>query len=287
MKAGRPAAAHLVAFVTGLAAGSAWAQGGEAAHARSGWTVDLLVAPALLVTGVLYARGAWVLWRGRDLVHGLKGWQAWCFAAGCSAVAVALLSPLERASEVHLAAHVLQLELLMLVAAPLLVLGRPWVPMLWALPLETRRRLVAKLRTRPVVRAWRLVTHPLFIVLAHAAALWGWHVPALFEAALRSELVQALQHASLLFTAALLFQSLVYGRHARIGPGAAAAGLVVTAVHSALLCALLDQRLAGLLMGVVFTGFAVVVLRERRRVVTPSAVEQLPSRRGPTTKTGP
>lgn len=313
MKAGRPARSlrRAALGVTLLAAGAAWARGGPGASSASGWT---LLGP-LLLAGLLYARGTWVLWRGRDLVHGLKRWQAACFGAGWLTVLLALSSPLARASEARLSAHVGQHALLTLVAAPLVVLGRPLISFLWAFPPAARRRLVATTRRPAVLRAWRLLTHPLFIVLAYALALWGWHAPVLLEAALRSGPLHALQRASGFFTAALFFRALVLGRSAHLGPGAAVASVLVTALHSALLGGLFtlsqrpwyphfversaapleDQHLAGLLLGgspgVLLTGLAlarlVAWLGPAGRAAKPSSVERLPTRREPASKTGP
>lgn len=299
-------------WLTVLAASRAWAHGDDAfAH----WTADPFVLPPLLVSGALYARGAWVLWRGRDVVHGLRPWQAVSFGAGWMTVALALLSPLERWSDALFSAHMGQHELLILVAAPLVVMGRPLVTFLWAFPLERRRALVAWVRTPRVLATWRVVAHPLFIVTAHALALWGWHVPVLFEAALESQPVHALQHASFFFTAVLFFQSLVFGRYGRLGYGVAVAYVFITALHSSLLGAfftfaqrvwyplyaqrspdaLEDQRLAGLLMwvpaGVLLTGIALALflawLGAAERAVGPAQVETLSTPPGPKTRTGP
>src|SRR5207244_12004045 len=57
-----------------------------------------------------------------------------CFAGGWLALFVALVSPLHAWGAALFAAHMTQHEVLMLVAAPLLVLGRPVAPTLRALP---------------------------------------------------------------------------------------------------------------------------------------------------------
>ena len=133
-----------------------------------------------------------------------------------------------------------QHEMLMLVAAPLLVLGRPAdrVP-----PRAARRAGPAAwpaLSNRPAWRAiWGAVTHPFVAWLVHAAVLWVWHAPPLFQATLHNEWVHAAQHTSFLLSALLFWWSLIHG-----GAGAAAYGVAVlylftTAVHSGLLGALL------------------------------------------------
>lgn len=279
------------------------------------WTADPFVLPMLVVSGALYARGVYVLWTRKDLVHGLKPWQAGCYAAGWLILVFALLSPLKAWSDALFSAHMTQHELLMLGAAPLMVLGRPLIPYLWAFSFERRKRLVARTRTRGVVKAWRLATNPLFIVAAHGLVIWLWHIPVLFEAALRSQPVHALQHAMFFFTAVLFFHSLVYGRYGRLGYGVAVAYVFLTALHSSLLGAFLtfaqrvwyplyaersatpleDQRLAGLIMwvpaGLLLTAVGLALfsawLGASDRNVEHSTVEQLTTRRGPSTRTNP
>jgi putative membrane protein len=187
---------------------------------------------------------------------------------------VALISPLDVLSDALFAAHMTQHELLMLVAAPLMVIGRPWIAFLWSLPAPLRNRMLAAVRRPPALRVWRALTHPLWVAGLLAATLWAWHVPWLFEAALRNQAVHALQHAMFFATSALFFFALVNGRYGRVGYGASACFVFATAGHSGLLGALLtlgnriwyplqsvggltygvcpleDQQLAGLIMWV-------------------------------------
>jgi putative membrane protein len=123
--------------------------------------------------------------------------QAACFAAGIAVLAMALLSPLDALAGALFAAHMAQHLLLILVAAPLLALAAPAAPLLWGLPAAPRRG---------VVRAWprwlrRPLRDPAFAWVLHTAVLWGWHLPPLYQAALRSGPLHALEHASFLATA--------------------------------------------------------------------------------------
>ena len=132
-----------------------------------------------------------------------------------------------------------QHEILMVVAAPLLVLGRPLVPFLWGLP-EGMRRDVGRWSKSPgVQRPWRFLSIPLIAWASHAIVLWGWHIPALFQATLTSNLVHSLQHISFLGSALLFWWALVRGRDSRLGYGAAILYVFTTAVHTSILGALL------------------------------------------------
>jgi cytochrome c oxidase assembly factor CtaG len=121
---------------------------------------------------------------------------------------VALVSPIHELGERFLQVHMLQHALLTVVAPPLLWLGWPFVPILLGLP-----RSLAHLLGHILAFAWmkwirRALGHPLFAWLAFAAVMWGWHLPAAYELALRSEAWHYVEHASFL-AAALLFWRIV------------------------------------------------------------------------------
>jgi cytochrome c oxidase assembly factor CtaG len=164
-----------------------------------------------------------------------------------------------------------QHELLMVVAAPLIALGAPLTGMLWAWPRRTRQRLVDAVRRTPIARAWPGITAPATGFFLYAAALWLWHIPAFYDYALEHEAVHVVQHLCFFTTAALFWWGIAHGRHGRLGYGAAVVYVFATAIHGGLLGALLtlaprvwyspyeggrvgglspleDQQLAGLLM---------------------------------------
>src|SRR5207302_1379707 len=111
------------------------------------------------------------------------------------------LSPLHWLSERLFSAHMLEHSLLMVVVAPLLVLARPLAALVWSLPAKLRSRLNQARTAGPIQGLWRWLTAPLVATALHALALWTWHVPALYELALRNEAVHRLQHLSFLLTA--------------------------------------------------------------------------------------
>src|SRR4029453_780654 len=80
---------------------------------------------------------------------------------------------------------------------------------------------------------------PFAVFALHAAVLWAWHAPTLFEAALANEGVHVLQHLSFLFTGALFWWGMVRGRYGRAGYGVAVLYVFLTGVHSSLLGALM------------------------------------------------
>ena len=74
------------------------------------------------------------------------------------------------------------------VAAPLILLGSPVLALRHALPPGLIRGAAGPLlqSTLPGTLG-RIVTHPVFCWLASTAVVIGWHVPAAFELALRSD----------------------------------------------------------------------------------------------------
>lgn len=236
-----------------------------------------------VTTALLAASAATYAWGWRSARrHGARGhggtalshWHAAAFAAGIATLAAALLSPLAAAAAVLFSAHMTQHELLMLVAAPLLVLGQPLLAALWAVPARGRRHVAQVLRQPTVRSTWQWLTAPLVVFLLHGFALWIWHVPALFEWALADDTVHAWQHAAFVVTAALFWWGMAHGRYGRAGYGVGVLYVFLTALHSTLLGALLtvapavwysryaetaahvhtdalaDQQLAGLVMWV-------------------------------------
>jgi cytochrome c oxidase assembly factor CtaG len=103
-----------------------------------------------------------------------------CFWAGWSVLVLALVSPLHSWGTVLFSAHMVQHELLMLIAAPLLVLARPMPTLLRGMPKQWLRvwaRRVAGVQRR--CRGW--VESALLAWVVHAALLWGWHHRVLFS----------------------------------------------------------------------------------------------------------
>jgi cytochrome c oxidase assembly factor CtaG len=279
----------------------------EAGTVLSWWTWEPFTVLLLALSGALYATGLARLWRRAGMGLGIRRWEALCFAAGWLALVLALLSPVDALGEILFSAHMAQHELLILVAAPLLVLGRPLAPFLWALP-GTARETAGRLSQAPAFAGfWRRLTAPLTVFVLHGLALWIWHLPSLYQATLDDDFIHALQHLSFFASSALFWWTLIHGRFGRLGYGAAVLYVFLTSLHSGILGALLtfaprlwypiyeartsrwglspleDQQLAGLLMwipaGVVFIvlGLALFAawLGEAERRVTHSRSETL------------
>lgn len=219
---------------------------GASAHTISGeteawhpyWSFEPWVVWCLIISAGLYGVGVRRLWRHAGYSRGISSLQAVAFASGWMFLVAALLSPLDSLGAQLFSAHMVQHETLMLFAAPALVLGRPLAAWAWALPMRWRRGIGAFFHTPGWRVPWLVVTGPLAAWLLHAAALWLWHLPVLFEAALANEAVHSFQHLTFLFTA-LLFWWSVLGATTRKARALALVSIFTTFLHTGALGALL------------------------------------------------
>lgn len=210
----------------------------SAAAAAPSWSLEPWVIACLLASVLAYGVGLFRLWREAGVGHGVTRRQAACFAGGWLVLVLALVSPLDAWGVRLFSLHMLQHELLMVAAAPLFCLSRPLALWVWALPPGARRGIGAALRRPAWRRFWQGLTVLASAWLLHALALWAWHVPRLFDAALHDALIHGAQHASFLATALLFWWSVLEPR-SRARQGAALLSLFTTMLHTAALGALL------------------------------------------------
>lgn len=204
------------------------------------WNLAPWLVICLLLSGAAYGAGLARLWAHSGYGHGVKPRQAWLFAGGWCALAIALASPLDAWGGWLFSAHMLQHELLMLLAAPLMVMGRPLAVFAWALPNGFRKmHLPRLLHTHSLACIWQWLVHPLIAWLMHAIVLWAWHAPYLFQLALRSEPWHIVQHASFFLTALLFWWVILQQPHGKDKRGWAMLLLFTTMLHTGALGALL------------------------------------------------
>jgi len=228
-----------------LAIGLAGLPGLASAHMEGGsasvmpdWTLTPWLLASLAICLLWYAAGWARQWRAARRPIGELLRRALGFGFGWLALVAALVSPVDAAGGVSFAAHMVQHELLMIVAAPLLITGRPATTWLWACPPMTRR-VLGRISASAVGAGWRWLLKPLPAWLLHFLALWCWHVPALFQAALRHEAVHVAQHASFFLSALVFWWSVMQGRRRPQSDGGAVFSLFSTMMHTGALGVLL------------------------------------------------
>jgi putative membrane protein len=276
------------------------------------WNLDPWVLLAIGTAASIYALGSARLSQRAGTGRGIPRWRYYSYIGGLLTLFVALVSPVDALGETLFSVHMIQHEMLIVAAAPLLVLGTPMIAWIWALPPEWRPR-AGRIARQPAVRGpWQVLTHPVTAWTLHAVAVLLWHLPALYQATLRSPAVHVLQHLSFFGTALLFWWALLHpSRFRRLSPGVAVLYLFTTALYGSALGALLtfspaawypiyaeraaawgftaleDQQLGGLIMwipfGTIYTLVALALFAEwlrrmdaapARRLRTPAATRR-------------
>jgi cytochrome c oxidase assembly factor CtaG len=254
-----------------------------------GWNFAPWAMLSLGISLLLYIIGALRFGRrvngGRTVFHR----RALLFFAGWLITAGAVLSPLHEAGGRSFTLHMLEHEILMLIAAPLLVLARPTGVFVWAFSAAVRDGVRPFADILGWRRVWRVMTAPVFSTLVQAGALWFWHAPQLFDRALAQEGWHTAQHLSFFVTALLFWQAMLRNQRSPAQLGLAAVCLFITSLVTGALGTLMafsdspwysgyaalgmtpfgltpaeDQQLAGLIMwipgGIVHAGAAFALI---------------------------
>ena len=165
--------------------------------------LKIVGALVLVALGLAYVRG----WRRLAAArHPPPRWRLALYIVALVTVALALLG-LDEAAESRFSSHMIQHLLLVMVAAPLVLLGNPLPLVLWGLPRPLRGRIAAAtLRPATTVRRALVALSSLPVAgVLYVVTVWGWHLPALYDAAAEHELVHVVEHAMLLGTALLFW----------------------------------------------------------------------------------
>lgn len=232
--------AAAVSSVVGLQPRDAFAHGGIA-HADGAWWLhwnwDPVILSSLALLAGLYLFGVRRLWRLGGAGRGISRRQAIAFALGILTLFAALVSPIDLMSDELSSVHMVQHMLLMMVAAPLVVLGNAAYALLWATPDRCSTIVREGLRR---IAAWRapryLLWQPLLMWSLYAVTLWIWHLPALYQAALRDQLVHDLQHLAFFVSACLFWRVLLDPLSRwRLSRGLGVLYLFTTSLHASVL----------------------------------------------------
>jgi putative membrane protein len=167
------------------------------------WHLSVLLTSALVFIALVYLRG-WLRLRSAS-PNTISVWPLAAFIGGLSFLWIALGSPLAALDHELLTIHMINHLVLMLVVAPLLLVGTPARALSWGLPARIGRGVQDLFLHNPAAQ-WllRVLTHPVFCWLCAIAAVIGWHLPAVFRLAMRFHWLHDIEYAS--FTlAGLLF----------------------------------------------------------------------------------
>lgn len=165
------------------------------------WSWD----PSLVYVGMaagLYALGSRGRWRPRPL-------EAVSFLAGLVTIVVALDSPIDEYADQLFWVHMLQHVLLLTVAPPLVLLGRPWPRMWRALPLRARTRVGRGLAQARWTAPLRALARPLPAWILFNATVVAWHISGAYNATLTDGPVHVVEHTMFFFTGLLFWARVI------------------------------------------------------------------------------
>ncbi len=215
------------------------AESGQILEALTVWGFDPL---GVVLTLILAAAYAWGYRRLRAAVAAdpaapgarrfhFSRWRPAAFAGGIVLMLLALVSPIDTYSDDLFWMHMIQHVLILMVIAPLLLLGAPATLALRAASPRVRRQYVVPLLNS---RLLQILLYPPVAILVLVGAIWIWHIPALYDAAIGSELLHFIEHSTFL-SGGLLFWWLIIGvdaSHLRPGHIARVAILIVAILQN-------------------------------------------------------
>ena len=136
------------------------------------------------------------------------------FYSGLAVLLLAVESPIDYWASDYFFVHMLEHLLIAFYAPILIVLGAPWIPLLFALPVGARRKAVRFLILGPwsrlLRRFGRVVTDPWFALISFNVVMVVWHFPALFDLSERNQTVHIwLMHGSFFVTGVLFWLQII------------------------------------------------------------------------------
>ncbi|HZE68328.1 MAG TPA: cytochrome c oxidase assembly protein [Pyrinomonadaceae bacterium] len=174
----------------------------------SSWELNPWVLIPIAIFGTFYARG-WLQLHRRDPAR-FGFFQLTAFFAGLTTVVCALCSPLDAFAGWLLTVHMIQHLLLMMVAPPLLLYGAPYLPLLFGLPRGFLRDGLQPFLASPTLRnVGHSIVHPVFSLSAFVFTNTAWHLPVMYELALRSPTWHQVEHVCFLTTALLFWWPII------------------------------------------------------------------------------
>jgi putative membrane protein len=169
----------------------------------AGWSIEPPLAYVALA-GLLY----WLGGRGRSAAA-RDPLRVAAFAGGLVTIVLALDSPIDYYADKLFWVHMLQHVLLLTVAPPLILLGRPWPRMWRGLPLQWRTKVGRALVRHRATAPLRALARPIPAWLLFSGGIVAWHIPAAYDATLSSGATHQLEHAIFFFTGLLFWARVI------------------------------------------------------------------------------
>jgi cytochrome c oxidase assembly factor CtaG len=192
-----------------------FAQSGDLGEALTVWSPD---PGAIVLIAVVVGLYAWAYRRLRVVAPGFHfpRWHAVAFGSGAALLLVSLVSPIDTYSDDLFWVHMVQHMVIVMLVAPLLLLGAPVTLALRVSSARVRREyLIPLLQSRFA----QVMTYPAVAVLLFVASVWVWHLPTFYDAAIGSEVLHFLEHGSFLGGALLVWWLIIGVDATHLRPG--------------------------------------------------------------------
>src|SRR5215471_7026215 len=172
--------------------------------ALKSWILDPTLVCVMTLTGLIYVRG-WLRLR-RQMPERFGAGRPLAFFAALISLFLASSSPLDTFDNLLLTAHMIQHLLLMMVAPSLLLLSDPLLPILRGLPASISKHWLGPfLSWDALSRFGRRLTHPVVCWILFVVTTIAWHLPSMYELALRSQTLHVVEHVCFLATGILFW----------------------------------------------------------------------------------
>ncbi len=172
------------------------------------WSPPVFLTAMVLLSAIVYTRGWFAIHKTRPAQFSSNRLVA--FLAGLAVLWLAVGSPMDGFADALLSAHMVEHLLLMSFVPPLLLLGRPQVPLLRGLPrVVTVGLLGPLLRFKALRTLGRFLVKPLVAWLAMNLIFLGWHIPAAYDFALEHELWHDFEHICFLGSSILFWWPII------------------------------------------------------------------------------
>ena len=198
---------RLLAFAALLATSAAASAHGAEHTDHAGWTFDPWVTVPLALLLVTYVVG-----RNRLAARASSPQRAgWPFLGGWAVLSFALVSPLHEAGERSFTLHMIEHEMIMLVATFMFAASHAGGILAWGLPGPARKWPGGSWKA-PLADLWRRLTEPITATILQAVVMLAWHSPALFDRALDSRGWHVAQHLSFVVASLLFWWAMLHPR---------------------------------------------------------------------------
>lgn len=172
------------------------------------WSFDPQFLIPVAIAAWFYVRGL-RRWTTRSREH--PWWKTAFYFTGIALLVIALESPIDALAEDYFSFHMVQHEILIMLAVPAILLGAPTTPSLRGMPRWLRLGVIRRLARQRAVRiAYGWITHPAVAIGTMSAVLWLWHLaPGWYDGALEHPVLHDIEHFSMSAVAVLFWWNVI------------------------------------------------------------------------------